>query len=98
MDEYFSKLLVLATHVQDITEEQLFHISIGGVKQSIQINIKLLDVKDVEQARQKEKLIKEKENSQCSSVYIPRHLRENGKKDRNPCHKCNSPNWCPRHK
>ena len=35
MDEYFSNLLVLATHVQDITEERLLQIDIGGMKQSI---------------------------------------------------------------
>ena len=48
MGEYFSNLLVLATHVQDITEEQLLQIVIGGLKQSIQNEIKLLDVKDME--------------------------------------------------
>ena len=67
----------------------------GGIKQSIQSEIKLLDVKDVEQSRQKEKLIEEKKKSQHSSVYIPPHLRENGKKEDNPCHKCNAPNWRP---
>ena len=70
MDEYFSNLLVLATHVQDITEELLLQIAIGRLKQSIQSEIKLLDVKDVEQAHQKEKLIEEKK-SQRSPIYIP---------------------------
>ena len=57
MDEYFRNILVLDTHVQDITEERLLQISIGGINQSIQSEIKLLDVKDVEQTCQKEKLI-----------------------------------------
>ena len=48
VDEYFSNLLVLATRVHDITEERLLQIAIGGLKQSIQSEIKLLDVKDVE--------------------------------------------------
>ena len=32
VDEYFSNLLVLATRVQDITEERLLQIPIGGIK------------------------------------------------------------------
>ena len=52
----------------------------------------------MEQAHEKAKLIEEKKKSQHSSVYIPPHLRENGKKDDNPCHKCNAPNWRPWHK
>ena len=98
MDEYFSNLLVLSTCVQDIIEEWLLQISIGGMKQSIQSEIKLLDVKDVEQAHQKEKLIEEKKKSQRSTIYIPPHLRENGRKDDNPYRKYNSLNWRPRHK
>ena len=39
VDEYFSNLLVLVTHVQDITKERLLQISIGGMKQSIQSKI-----------------------------------------------------------
>ena len=70
MDEYFSNLLVLATRVQDITEEQLLQIVIGGLKQSIQNEIKLLDVKDMEQACQKAELIEEKSKAQGSLVYI----------------------------
>ena len=57
VDDYFSNLWVLATHVQYITEERLLQISIGGIKQISQSEIKLLDVKYVEQAHQKEKLI-----------------------------------------
>ena len=71
VDEYFRNLLVLATSVQDITEEQLLQISIGGMKQSIQSKIKLLDIKDMEQSHKKEKLIEEKKKSQRSSIYIP---------------------------
>ena len=82
MDEYFSNLLVLTTCFEDVTEEGLLQIGIGGMKQSIQNEIKLLHVKDVEQARQKEKLIEEKHKSQSLSVYIPPYLRENGKKDK----------------
>ena len=93
MDEYFSNLLVLATRLQNITEEWLLQIAISGLTQSIQSKIKLLDVNNVEQAHQKAKLIEEKQKSQRSSVYIPPHLRENGKKDDNPCRKCDAPNW-----
>ena len=57
MDEYFHNLLVIAIRVQDITEERILQISIGGMKQSIQNDIKLLDVKYLEQARQKTRLI-----------------------------------------
>ena len=32
IDEYFSNLLALATRVQDITEERLLQIAIGGIK------------------------------------------------------------------
>ena len=97
VDEYFSNLLVLATCVQDITEERLLQIAISGLKQSIQREIKLLDVKDVEQSRQKAKFIEE-QKSQRSSVYIPPHVRANRKKDENPCSRCNAPNWHPGHK
>ena len=47
----------------------------------------------MEQAHQKAKLIEEKQKSQLLSVYMPPHLRANGKKDDNPCRKCNAPNW-----
>ena len=97
MDEYFSDLLVLATHVQDITEERLLQIDIGGLKQSIQSEIQLLDIKDMKQGRQKEKLIEEKQKTQRSSVYIPPHLIKNGKNDDNTCHKCNAIDWHSRH-
>ena len=93
VDEYLSNILVLATRVQDITEEWLLQFSISGMKQSIQSEIKLLDVKDAEQARQKAKLIEEKKKTKRSSVYIPPHLRSNGKKDDNLCPRCNAPNW-----
>ena len=49
MDEYFSNLLVLATRVQEIIEELLLQITIGWIKKSIQREIKLLEIKDVEQ-------------------------------------------------
>ena len=55
MDEYFSNLLVMTTHVQDITEERILQIMIGGIQQRIQGEIKLLDVKDVEQDHTKSK-------------------------------------------
>ena len=82
MDGYFRKLLVLATRVQDITEERLLQIAIGGLKQSIQSEIKLLDIKDMEQAHQNTKLIEDKKKTQRLSVYIAPHLRSNGKKGR----------------
>ena len=52
----------------------------------------------MEQARQKEKLIEEKHKTQCLSVDIPLKIRANGKKDDNPCRRCNAPNWRPGHK
>ena len=53
VDEYFSNLLVLAIHVQYRTEERLLQIAIGGMKQSIQSEIKLFDIKYMEQDLQK---------------------------------------------
>ena len=52
----------------------------------------------MEQDHRKAKLIKEKKKSQRSLVYIPPCLIANGKKDDNPCHKCNAPNWCTRNR
>ena len=57
VDEYFSNVLVLDTHVEYVIEERLLQISISGLKQSIQNEIALLDVKDVEQVCKKTKLI-----------------------------------------
>ena len=69
--EYFSNLLVFPTYVQDVLEERILQISICGIlKQSIQNEIKLLDVKYMEQARLKERLFEEKQKSQCLVVYI----------------------------
>ena len=52
----------------------------------------------MEQAHQKAKLIEGKQKSQRSLVYIPPHLRENGRNYDSPCHKCNATNWRPGHK
>ena len=82
MDEYFSNLLVLATCVQDITEEQFLRISIAWIKHNIQSEIKLLDFKYTKSSRQREKLIEEKQKiTMLVGLYTtpPKRKWENGR-------------------
>jgi hypothetical protein len=73
--------------------------------------LELLDIRDIEQARQKTKIVEKKleayqQTSWCSlegfsSKYIPPHKSTPPpytRQDKDQCFKCNAPNWKPDHK
>ena len=49
MDEFFNELQVLATHVPNLLDDHLLRIAILGLKEDIRNDLKLIDIKDVEQ-------------------------------------------------
>ena len=72
----------------------------------MQNEIKILDIKDVELVWKKAKIIEAKfmnhqqtpffQSKKSSSKYIPSHQRislSNERNDKNPCFRCNAPNW-----
>jgi hypothetical protein len=59
MEEYLCYLHVLVTHVTSLSNDHLQQIIISRLKDN-KNELKLLDIKDIEQARQEAKLAKEK--------------------------------------
>lgn len=111
VDEYFNKIQVLATRIDDVSHERLLQIAISWLKPNIQNQIKVLSPKNVEKVCEKAKVIeaqhmyrKQTPYSQLeksSSTYIPPHQRissSDAKRDKNLCFKCKAPNWTLGHK
>ena len=57
VEEYFNELHVLATRINDISDDRLLQIAISGLKPTIQNQIKVLSPKDIEQVREKANLV-----------------------------------------
>jgi hypothetical protein len=51
---------VLATRVHDISEYWLLQIALSILKENIRHDLELLDIKDIEEARHKAKIIEKK--------------------------------------
>jgi hypothetical protein len=60
VQEFFQDLHVLATHVPNILKYHMLHIALLGLKENIQNELEFLNVNDIEEAYEKEKIAKKK--------------------------------------
>jgi hypothetical protein len=60
MEEFFRDLHVLATRVPNISKDWLLQTTLSGLKENIWNELELIDIKDIEKACKKEKIVKNK--------------------------------------
>jgi hypothetical protein len=49
MDAFFNELHVLATHMLELPNQYLLQVAISWLKENIRNELKMLDIKDIEQ-------------------------------------------------
>ena len=59
INEFFNDLHVLATCLSDLSDDHLLQIAISRLKEDIRNELKLIDIKDVEQMRLKSRVVEE---------------------------------------